>query len=66
MSIIETTGLGRRYGGTWALRGCDLDVPSGQLVALVGPNGAGKSTLLNIVVGLTTPSAGAVTVLDGR
>ena len=66
MNIIETSGLGRRYRSTWALRGCTLAIPEGQLVALVGPNGAGKSTLLNLVVGLTAPSAGRVSVLDGQ
>ncbi|MDX6278876.1 MAG: type transport system ATP-binding protein [Nocardioidaceae bacterium] len=63
MNVIETTALGRRYGSTWALRDCTLAVPEGRLVALVGPNGAGKSTLLNLVMGLTSPTAGGVTVL---
>ena len=66
MNVIETAALGRRYGGTWALRDCTLAIPEGHFVALVGPNGAGKSTLLNLVVGLTSPSAGAVRVLDGQ
>ena len=66
MNIIETAGLGRRYGSTWALRECTLAIPQGHLVALVGPNGAGKSTLLNLVVGLTTPSEGKVQVLGGQ
>jgi ABC-2 type transport system ATP-binding protein len=48
------------------LRDCTLSVPAGHLVALVGPNGAGKSTLLNLVVGLTAPSSGTLTVLDGH
>ena len=65
MNIIETAGLGKRYGRTWALRDCTLDVPGGHVVALVGPNGAGKSTLLNMATGLTTPTAGRVTVLGG-
>jgi ABC-2 type transport system ATP-binding protein len=65
MNIIESTGLGKRYGRTWALRDCTLGVPAGHVVALVGPNGAGKSTLLNLAVGLATPTAGTVTVLDG-
>lgn len=65
MSVIETEGLGRRYGSTWALRECTLAIPEGRLVALVGPNGAGKSTLLHLVMGLTAPSAGRVTVLGG-
>ncbi|HEY5249912.1 MAG TPA: ABC transporter ATP-binding protein [Dermatophilaceae bacterium] len=65
MNVIETSALGRRYGGTWALRDCTLSVPDGHLVALVGPNGAGKTTLLNIAVGLTLPTQGEITVLGG-
>jgi len=65
MNVIEATGLGKRYGNSWALRDCSLAVPDGHEVALVGPNGAGKTTLLNLAVGLTTPTAGAVAVLGG-
>jgi ABC-2 type transport system ATP-binding protein len=65
MNVIETTALDKRYGNTWALRDCSLAIPEGHVVALVGPNGAGKTTLLNLVVGLTTPTAGAVAVLGG-
>jgi ABC-2 type transport system ATP-binding protein len=66
MNVIEASGLGKRYGGTWALRECTLAVPAGHVAALVGPNGAGKTTLLNLAVGLAEPSAGGVTVLGGR
>jgi ABC-2 type transport system ATP-binding protein len=66
MNVVEASGLGKRYGGTWALRDCTLEIPVGRVTALVGPNGAGKSTLLNLAVGLSSPSAGAVTVLGGR
>jgi ABC-2 type transport system ATP-binding protein len=66
MNVIETSGLGKRYGGTWALRDCSLAIPAGHVAALVGPNGAGKSTFLNLAVGLAAPSAGAVTVLGGQ
>jgi ABC-2 type transport system ATP-binding protein len=66
MNVLEASGLGKRYGATWALRECTLAVPAGQVTALVGPNGAGKSTLLNLAVGLTAPSAGGVTVLGDR
>jgi ABC-2 type transport system ATP-binding protein len=66
MNVIETNGLGKCYGRTWALRECTLAIPAGRVAALVGPNGAGKSTLLNLAVGLSAPSAGAVTVLGGR
>ena len=63
MNAIRTEGLGKRYGMTWALRDCNLEIPAGSVTALVGPNGAGKTTLLKLVVGLTRPSAGSVDVL---
>jgi ABC-2 type transport system ATP-binding protein len=66
MNVVEASALGKRYGGTWALRDCTLEIPAGRVAALVGPNGAGKSTLLNLAVGLTAPSAGEVTVLGGH
>jgi ABC-2 type transport system ATP-binding protein len=65
-NVIETSGLGKRYGTTWALRDCTLAIPPGHVAALVGPNGAGKTTLLNLAVGLATPSAGEATVLGGH
>jgi ABC-2 type transport system ATP-binding protein len=66
MNVIETSGLGKRYGSTWALSECTLAIPAGHVAALVGPNGAGKTTLLNLAVGLAAPSAGEVSVLDRR
>jgi ABC-2 type transport system ATP-binding protein len=65
MNVVEASGLGKRYGGTWALRECSLAIPAGHVAALVGPNGAGKTTLLNLTVGLVAPSAGNVTLLGG-
>ena len=55
---IATSGLGRRYGRTWALRDCALTLPAGRVAALVGPNGAGKTTLLHLLVGLLVPTTG--------
>jgi ABC-2 type transport system ATP-binding protein len=66
LNVVETSGLGKRYGTTWALRECTLAIPAGHVAALVGPNGAGKTTLLNLAVGLAEPSAGSVTVLGGH
>ena len=66
MNVIETSGLGKRYGAAWALRECTLAIPAGHVAALVGPNGAGKTTLLNLAVGLAEPSAGSITVLGGK
>jgi len=64
--VIETVGLGRRYGERWALRDCTLTLPAGHVIGLVGPNGAGKSTLLRLAAGLIAPSTGSMTVLGGR
>ena len=66
MNVIETHGLDKCYGSTWALRECTMAIPAGHVAALVGPNGAGKTTLLNLAVGLAMPTAGEVTVLGGR
>ena len=66
MTVLEASGLTKRYGRVIALSDCDLAVPAGHVVALVGPNGAGKSTLLHLAVGLRRPSAGRIRVLDGR
>lgn len=62
-TAIQTHSLGKRYGRTWALQDCSLQLPSGRIAALVGPNGAGKSTLLHLAIGLLRPDAGAVSVL---
>jgi ABC-2 type transport system ATP-binding protein len=66
MNVIETSGLSKRYGSTWALRECTLAIPAGHVAALVGPNGAGKTTLLNLAVGMLAPTAGTIEVLGGR
>jgi ABC-2 type transport system ATP-binding protein len=66
IAVIETAGLGRRYGRHWALRDCTMTIPAGKIVGLVGPNGAGKTTLLQLAVGLLAPSAGTIKVLGGR
>jgi ABC-2 type transport system ATP-binding protein len=65
-AVIETTGLGKRYGRRWALTDCSLAIPDGKVVGLVGPNGAGKTTLLHLAVGLLAPTAGSIEVLGGR
>ncbi len=60
---LSCDGLGKRYGSTWALRGCTLRIPTGSVTALVGPNGAGKTTLLQLAVGMSAPSAGEIETL---
>jgi ABC-2 type transport system ATP-binding protein len=62
-AVIETQGLGKKYGRRWALSECTLNIPAGHVVGLVGPNGAGKSTLLNLAGGLLQPTSGSIQVL---
>ena len=63
--MLRVRGLTKTYrGGDKALDGVDLDVPRGQLMALIGPSGAGKSTLIRCVNRLVEPSAGSIAV-DG-
>jgi iron complex transport system ATP-binding protein len=57
---LEARGIEVEIGGVPILRGADLRVDHGQLVAIVGPNGAGKSTLVRAASGLQRPSAGTV------
>ncbi len=61
--VIETRALSKRYGDKFALRNLDLQVPGGQIHAIVGANGAGKSTLFRILLGFLSPSAGQARIL---
>ena len=63
--LAALTGLHKRYGKTVALAGLDLEIRSGELLAVLGPNGAGKSTAISLWLGLIEPDAGAVQLLGG-
>ncbi len=62
-SIVSVKGLTKAYeGGFTALKGVDLEIEEGEVLALLGPNGAGKTTLISIICGVSTLSEGRVTV----
>ncbi|NMJ41600.1 ABC transporter ATP-binding protein [Roseomonas sp. JC162] len=63
--MLEIRGLEAGYGPAIVLRGVDLSVPAGRLVAVLGANGAGKTTLNMAISGLVKPRAGSIT-FDGR
>jgi ABC-type nitrate/sulfonate/bicarbonate transport system ATPase subunit len=58
---IHVRGLNKAFGKTVVCDDIDLDIASGELVALLGPSGSGKTTLLRIISGLDMPDAGSVT-----
>ena len=64
MPLLEVTGLRVRYGKIEAVKGIDLSVDEGQIVALIGANGAGKTTTLRTISGLLRPAEGTI-VYDG-
>jgi ABC-2 type transport system ATP-binding protein len=59
---IELAGLTKSYGHVQAVRGIDLAIKAGETVALLGPNGAGKSTSIDLLLGLSRPDFGSVSV----
>jgi ABC-2 type transport system ATP-binding protein len=61
--VIQVRGLRKSYDGLEAVRGVDLDVREGEIVAVLGPNGAGKTTILEILEGHRTRDHGEVSVL---
>jgi branched-chain amino acid transport system ATP-binding protein len=62
--LLEVKGLQVAYGGIKAVKGIDLDIRQGELVALIGANGAGKTTTLKTLSGMIKPTAGSI-IYDG-
>ena len=65
-AVIELTGLTKRYGAMVGIQGLDLRVKAGEVFGFLGPNGAGKTTTIRCMVGLLSPTAGTVRVLQHR
>ena len=63
--VLAVKGLKVAYGGIQAVKGIDLEVRRGELVALIGANGAGKTTTLKAITGTLAPSAGDI-AFDGK
>ena len=64
MSALRLAAVRKDFGGTPVLRGIDLTVPDGELLAVLGPSGSGKSTLLRVIAGLVPVTAGRVWLGD--
>ncbi len=62
MADLKISGLHKHYGAFHAVRGVDLEVPSGEFTVLVGPSGCGKSTLLRTIAGLEEASEGRIEI----
>ena len=63
--IVSAKGLALRFGERELFSGLDFDLERGEFLAVLGPNGAGKTSLVRILLGLTEPTAGRVTI-EGR
>jgi ABC-2 type transport system ATP-binding protein len=61
-AAISAKGLYKDFGSVHAVRGIDLEVQPGEIVAFLGPNGAGKTTTIDMILGLSEPTSGSVSV----
>jgi ABC-type branched-subunit amino acid transport system ATPase component len=65
VSLLEVSGLTKRFGGVVAVDGCSLSVADGSITALIGPNGSGKTTVFDLITGFQQPDGGEV-VFEAR
>jgi len=69
-TALSLRNLSKRFGNTEIIRGLNLEVSSGERVAIIGPNGAGKSTMFNLISGRFAPTSGEILLngqrIDGR
>jgi len=61
-TILETSGLSKKFGDRWAVKDINLEVHSGDVFGFLGPNGAGKSTTIRMILTLLSPTAGTVKI----
>src|ERR1700684_4134794 len=59
-TLLSLRGITKSFGAVQALQHVDLDIPAGQVTALIGDNGAGKSTLIKTVSGIWAPTSGSM------
>jgi ABC-type branched-subunit amino acid transport system ATPase component len=65
VTLLETRGLSKSFGGLRAVDGVDFSVTSGSLTGIIGPNGAGKTTLFNLISRALPATSGRI-VFDGH
>ncbi|NNU63649.1 ATP-binding cassette domain-containing protein, partial [Ochrobactrum soli] len=61
--VLSARGLGKSFGGFYAVKNVDLDVEHARVHALIGPNGAGKTTVFNLLTKFLQPTSGEITLL---
>src|SRR5690242_57552 len=62
-AAVALSGVTKSFGDVEAVRGIDLELQQGEIIAFLGPNGAGKTTTIDMVLGLSRPTTGTATVL---
>jgi len=65
MSLLEMSGLSKRFGGLLAVSNFDLSLDAGEIVGLIGPNGAGKTTVFHLIAGFHEPTSGEIRFKGG-
>src|SRR6478672_5806237 len=63
LPAVRLDGVTKDFGSVHAVRGIDLELRQGEIVAFLGPNGAGKTTTIDMILGLSQPTTGTVSVL---